>query len=61
MTRTLILFTALGMLASCAQYQEPQANCFIFRAAVAPAEPVAQVTPDCTFTPMNGSEGDIAV
>ncbi len=55
MTRTLILFTALGMLASCAQYQEPQANCFTFRAAVAP------VAPDCVFTPINGPEGDIAV
>ena len=55
MTRTLILFATLGMLASCAQYQEPQANCFAFRAAVAP------VAPDCIFTPMNGSEGDIAV
>jgi len=60
MTRTLILFTALGMLASCAQYQEPQANCFTFRAAVARAEPDAPVAPDCIFTPTNGSEGDIA-
>jgi len=58
MTRTLFLFAALGLLASCAQYQEPQANCFTFRAAAAPAEPVA---PDCIFIPMNGSEGDIAV
>lgn len=55
MIRTLLFFTALGLLASCAQYQEPQANCFTFRAAVAPVEP------DCTFSPMNGSEGDIAV
>lgn len=55
MTRTLILFTVLGMLASCAQYQEPQANCFTFLAAAAP------VAPDCIFTPMNGSEGDVAV
>ena len=55
MKRTLILLAALGVLASCAQYQEPQANCFTFRAAVAP------VAPDCIFTPMNGSEGDIAV
>ena len=55
MTRTLILFTVLGMLASCAQYQEPQANCFMFRAAVAP------VAPDCVFTPINEPEGDIAV
>lgn len=61
MTRTLFLFAALGLLASCAQYQEPQANCFTFRAAVAPAVPVAPVAPDCIFTPMNGSEGDIAV
>ena len=61
MTRTTILIAALGVLASCAQYKEPQANCFTFRAAVAPAVPVAPVTPDCIFTPMNGSEGDIAV
>lgn len=55
MTRILVLFTSLGMLASCAQYQEPQANCFTFRAAVAPVEP------DCIFTPVNGLEGDIEV
>ena len=61
MTRTLFLFAALGTLASCAQYQEPQANCFTFRAAVAPAEPVATVTPDCIFTPINGLEGDIEI
>jgi len=28
MTRILLFFSALGALASCAQYQEPQANCF---------------------------------
>ena len=61
MTKLLILFAALGMLASCAQYQEPLANCFTFRAAVAPAEPVAPVTPNCIFAPMNGSEGDVEV
>ena len=55
MTRSLILIAALGMLASCAQYQEPQANCFTFLAAVAP------VDPDCTFTPFGTSEGDIEV
>ena len=55
MTRTLILIAALGWLASCAQYQEPQANCFTFLAAVAPVEP------DCIFTPVNGLEGDIEV
>lgn len=55
MKRTLTLLAALGVLASCAQYQEPQASCFTFLAAVAP------VAPDCIFTPMNGSEGDIAI
>jgi|TARA_R110002124_G_scaffold213296_1_gene379423 hypothetical protein len=55
MTRPLILIAALGMLTSCAQYQEPQANCFTFLAAVAP------VDPDCTFTPIDVSEGDIEV
>ena len=53
MTRPLILIGALGVLASCTQYQEPQANCFTFLAAVAP------VGPDCLFTPIDGSEGDI--
>lgn len=53
MTRTLILIAALGWLASCAQYQEPQANCFTFLAAVAPVEP------DCIFTPISGPAGDI--
>ena len=55
MKRTLTLLAALGVLASCAQYQEPQANCFTFLAAVAP------VGPDCLFTPIDGSEGDIAI
>ena len=55
MTRPLIFIAALGVLASCAQYQEPQANCFTFLAAVAPTEP------DCTFTPISGLEGDIEV
>ncbi|WP_394199132.1 hypothetical protein [Litoreibacter albidus] len=55
MTKLPILICALGVLASCAQYQEPQANCFTFLAAVAPVEP------DCVFTPVNGLEGDIEV
>lgn len=61
MTRTLFLFAPLGLLASCAHYQEPQANCFTFRAAVAPAEPVSPVAQNCIFTPINGSEGDVEV
>ncbi|MEO1293600.1 MAG: hypothetical protein AAFV62_12340, partial [Pseudomonadota bacterium] len=55
MIRTLFLLTALGALASCAQYQEPQANCFTFLASTAP------VAPDCTFTPLDAPEGDIEV
>lgn len=55
MKRILILLAATGALASCAQYQEPQANCFTFLAAVAPVEP------DCTFTPLGILESDIEV
>ena len=55
MTRTLLVLAVFGVLASCAQYQEPQANCFTFLAAVAP------VAPDCTFTPLSTLEGNIAV
>lgn len=58
MIRLLILITALGLLASCARYQEPKANCFSFLAAVAPVEPA---TPDCIFTPINTPEGDVEV
>ncbi|PRY75842.1 hypothetical protein [Marivita geojedonensis] len=55
MTRILLFLAALGVLASCAQHQEPQANCFTFLAATAP------VAPDCTFTPLGAPEGDIEV
>jgi len=55
MTRILALLAALGALASCAEYQEPQANCFNFLASTAPA------APDCTFTPLGAQEGDIEV
>ena len=55
MTRIFVLLAGLSVLASCAQYQEPQANCFSFLAAVAPVEP------DCNFTPMGDVEGDIEV
>ncbi|MFU1608016.1 hypothetical protein ACM25O_16900 [Sulfitobacter pontiacus] len=46
---------ALGALASCAQYQEPQANCFTFLAST------TAISPDCTFTPLGALEGDIEV
>lgn len=55
MIRALILMAALGALASCAQYQEPEANCFAFRASIAPGEP------DCIFTPLGTQEGGVEV
>ena len=55
MTRILLLLAALGALASCAQYQEPQANCFTFLASTAP------IAPECTFTPLGAPVGDIEV
>ncbi|WP_165587000.1 hypothetical protein [Pseudaestuariivita atlantica] len=55
MTRILFLLAALGALASCAQYQEPQANCFTYLASTAP------VAPDCSFTPLGAPVGDIDV
>jgi len=59
MIRLFSLVAVLGLLASCAQYQEPQANCFTFLAAVAPVEPTALAAQNCLFTPIDGSEGDI--
>ena len=55
MIRILLLFAALGALASCAQYQEPKANCFAFRASLAAPEP------DCIFTPLGAPEGGVEV
>ncbi|QFT95226.1 hypothetical protein FIU86_20415 (plasmid) [Roseovarius sp. THAF9] len=55
MTRILLLLAALGALASCAQYKEPQANCFTFLASTAP------VAPDCSFTPLGALVGDVEV
>ncbi len=52
MIRIVLSLAALGLLASCAQYREPQANCFSFMAATAP---------DCTFTPLGVPEGGIDV
>ena len=51
----LLFLAALGLLASCAQYQEPQANCFTFLASTAP------IASDCTFTPLGAPVGDIDV
>lgn len=58
MIRLLLSLTALGLLASCAQYREPQANCFSFLDATGPAGAIA---PDCTFVPLGAQEGGIDV
>jgi hypothetical protein len=55
MIRILFLLTALGALASCAQYQEPQANCFSFLAST------AATAQDCHFAPLGAPEGDVEV
>jgi len=55
MIRILLAVAALSALASCAQYKEPQANCFTFLASTAP------VAPDCTFTPLGAPEDNIEV
>ena len=55
MTRVLMFVAALGALASCAQYQEPQANCFTFLAST------TAISPDCTFTPLGTPDRDIEV
>ncbi len=53
MTRILLFLAALGALASCAQYQEPQANCFTFLAST------DNFAPDCSFTPLSAPGGDV--
>ncbi len=58
MIRIFLSLAALGLLASCAQYREPRANCFSFLAATGPAGATA---PDCTFVPLGAAEGAIDV
>jgi hypothetical protein len=58
MIRILLSVAALGLLASCAQYREPQANCFSFLAQTSSAGATA---PDCTFVPLGAAEGGIDV
>ena len=55
MIRPLILLAALGVLSSCAEYREPQANCFAFRASL------DQVEPDCIFTPIGNPKDSVEV
>jgi len=58
MIRIVLSLAALGLLASCAQYREPQANCFSFMASTGA---VGATTPDCTFVPLGAAEGGIDV
>ena len=46
----------LAALASCAEYQEPQANCFSFLASLNMA---GTSVPDCTFAPLARPEDGI--
>ena len=55
MIRILLSLTALGLLASCAQYREPQTNCFSFLAST------AAKSQDCHFAPLGAPEGAIDV
>ena len=55
MIRILIALAALGALASCTQYREPQANCFSFLAST------AATAQDCYFAPLGAPEGDVEV
>ena len=58
MIRIVLSLAALGLLASCAQYREPRANCFSFLASTGAA---GATTPDCTFVPLGAAEGGIDV
>ncbi len=58
MIRILLSVAALGLLASCAQYREPRANCFSFLAST---DARGAKAPDCTFAPLGVPEGAIDV
>ena len=51
----LFALAALGALASCIQYREPQVNCFSFLAST------AATAQDCHFAPLGAPEGDVEV
>lgn len=61
MIRILLSLAALGLLASCAQYREPRANCFSFLAQTSVTGPAGAIAPDCTFAPLVAPEGGIDV
>lgn len=58
MIRILLSLAALGLLASCAQYREPRANCFSFLTST---DAGGATAPDCTFAPLGVPEGAIDV
>jgi hypothetical protein len=58
MIRILLSLAALGLLASCAQYREPRANCFSFLAST---DATGAVNEDCHFAPLGAPEGAIDV
>lgn len=53
MTRILLILAAFGVLASCAQYQGPKANCFNLLGSKAP------IAPDCHFMPLSTPENEV--
>ena len=55
MIRILLSLTALILLASCAQYRAPQANCFSFNASK------GAVAHDCHFGPLGTPGGGVEV
>jgi hypothetical protein len=61
MIRIVLSLAALGLLASCAQYREPQANCFSFLAQTSATGVAGATAPDCTFVPLGAPEGGIDV
>ena len=61
MIRILLSLAALGLLAACAQYREPQADCFSFMAARTTGDAAGTTAPDCTFAPLGAPEGGIDV
>jgi hypothetical protein len=61
MIRIVLSLAALGLLASCSQYREPQANCFSFMATTSTGGPAGTTAPDCTFAPLGVPEGAIDV
>lgn len=49
MTRMMFFVLAIGALSACAQYREPQANCFGFL-------PGGPAPLECDFAPLGGPE-----